>query len=101
MPVRRRGLTRTDLVMNVVLAKTETGRALSDYFALARGQLPGSDRLAETRQQAFEGLRTRRPPAPADPGDWKYTDLRALMREVLPLAPAPDAAARYRARIWR
>ena len=29
--------------------------------------------------------------------DWKYTDLRALMREVLPLAPAPDAAALNRA----
>ena len=29
--------------------------------------------------------------------DWKYTDLRALMREVLPLAPAPDAAALTRA----
>src|SRR5437870_4132981 len=24
---------------------------------------------------------------------WKYTDLRMLMREVLPLAPAPDAKA--------
>ena len=29
--------------------------------------------------------------------DWKYTDLRALMREVLPLAAAPDAAALKRA----
>ena len=29
--------------------------------------------------------------------DWKYTDLRALMREVLPLAPAPDAAELSRA----
>src|SRR4029450_2632857 len=29
--------------------------------------------------------------------DWKYTDLRALMRDVLPLAPAPDAAAPTRA----
>ena len=29
--------------------------------------------------------------------DWKYTDLRVLMREVLPLAAAPDAAALKRA----
>ncbi len=29
--------------------------------------------------------------------DWKYTDLRALMREVLPLAAAPDAVALSRA----
>jgi Fe-S cluster assembly protein SufD len=82
--------------MNVVLAKTETGRALSDYFALARDRLPGAGRLAETRRQAFEayeraGLPHRRIE------DWKYTDLRALMREVLPLAPAPDAAALSRA----
>ena len=82
--------------MNVVLAKTETGRALSDYFALARDRLPGAGKLAEIRRQAFEayeraGLPHRRVE------DWKYTDLRALMREVLPLAPAPDAAALKRA----
>ena len=82
--------------MNVVLAKTETGRALSDYFALARDRLPGAGKLAEIRRQAFEayeraGLPHRRIE------DWKYTDLRALMREVLPLAPAPDAAALSRA----
>ena len=28
--------------MNVVLAKTETGRALSDAFAVARDRLPGA-----------------------------------------------------------
>ncbi len=82
--------------MNVVLAKTETGRALSDYFALARDRLPGAGKLVETRRQAFDayeraGLPHRRIE------DWKYTDLRALMREVLPLAPAPDAAALARA----
>ncbi len=30
--------------------------------------------------------------------EWKYTDLRALMREAKPLAPYPDAAAKARAR---
>jgi Fe-S cluster assembly protein SufD len=77
--------------MNLALAKTETG-ALSDIFALARAGLPGADRVADTRQKAFEaydraGLPHRRIE------DWKYTDLRVLMREVLPLAAAPDAAA--------
>ena len=48
------------------------------------------------RQQAFEayeraGLPHRRIE------DWKYTDLRVLMCEVLPLAAAPDAAALTRA----
>jgi len=82
--------------MNVVLAKTETGRALSDIFALARDRLPGAGKLANARQQAFAayeraGLPHRRIE------DWKYTDLRVLMREVLPLAAAPDAAALKRA----
>jgi Fe-S cluster assembly protein SufD len=82
--------------MNVVLSKTETGRALSDAFALARGRLPGAGKIAVAREQAFEvyeraGLPHRRIE------DWKYTDLRALMREVLPLAAVPDAAAIKRA----
>ncbi len=82
--------------MNVALAKTDTARAPSDAFAVARGRLPGSGQVAELRQQAFEayerlGLPHRRIE------DWKYTDLRMLMREVLPLAAAPDAAALKRA----
>ena len=82
--------------MNVALAKTETGRALSDAFAVARDRLPGAGKVADARQRAFEayervGLPHRRIE------DWKYTDLRVLMREVLPLAAAPDAAALKRA----
>jgi Fe-S cluster assembly protein SufD len=82
--------------MNVVLAKTDTGRALSDTFAVARERLPAAGKVAELRRQALEayersGLPHRRIE------DWKYTDLRVLMREVLPLASAPDAAALRRA----
>jgi Fe-S cluster assembly protein SufD len=82
--------------MNVALAKTETGRAPSDIFAIARDRLPGAGKVADIRQQAFEayeraGLPHRRIE------DWKYTDLRVLMREVLLLAPEPDAAALTRA----
>jgi Fe-S cluster assembly protein SufD len=75
--------------MNVAVAKNETGRPLSDSFAIARDRLPGA---AEARRVAFEAYdRTGLPNRRIE--DWKYTDLRALMREVLPLAPAPDAAA--------
>ena len=82
--------------MNVVMAKSETRRAVSDVFASVRDRLPGAGKAAETRAQAFEafdraGLPHRRLE------DWKYTDLRALMREVLPLAAAPDAEALKRA----
>jgi Fe-S cluster assembly protein SufD len=78
--------------MNVVLAKTDDGRALGEAFALARPRLPGAGTVADTRRQAFaayerSGLPHRRIE------DWKYTDLRVLMRTVLPLAAAPDAAA--------
>ena len=49
-PVRRRGLSgSTDFVMNVVLAKTETGRALSDIFAIARDRLPGAGKVADAQ----------------------------------------------------
>jgi Fe-S cluster assembly protein SufD len=82
--------------MNVALAKTGTERAPSDIFAIARDRLPGAGKIAEARRQAFEayeraGLPHRRIE------EWKYTDLRVLMREVLPLAPEPDAAALKRA----
>jgi Fe-S cluster assembly protein SufD len=76
-------------MMNVAVAKHETGRPLSDSFAIARDRLPGA---AKARREAFEAYeRTGLPNRRIE--DWKYTDLRALMREVLPLAPAPDAAA--------
>ena len=82
--------------MNLALAKTDNGTALGEAFALARPRLPGTARVAAIRQQAFEayeqiGLPHRRIE------DWKYTDLRVLMRAVLPLAAAPDAAAMLRA----
>jgi Fe-S cluster assembly protein SufD len=49
--------------------------------------------VAALREEAFRrfeagGLPSRRIE------EWKYTDLRALMREAKPLAPLPDAAAR-------
>ncbi len=83
--------------MNLVLAKTETGRAVTSVFAVARDRLPGAGKVADARLKAFEayeraGLPHRRIE------EWKDTDLRALMREVLPLAPAPDAKALARAR---
>jgi Fe-S cluster assembly protein SufD len=83
-------------MMNLALAKNETGRALSDVFAVARDRLPGTGGIADARRQAFDayqraGLPNRRVE------DWKYTDLRVLMRDVLPLAAAPDAAALTRA----
>lgn len=82
--------------MNVALAKTETGNALDAALAVARDRLPAGGALAEIRRQALDAYeRTGLPHRRIE--DWKYTDLRVLMREVLPLAAAPDAAALKRA----
>ena len=82
--------------MNVAVAKTGKGRAVSDLFTSAEGRLPGSPAITAVRREAFEtyerlGLPHRRIE------EWKYTDLRALVGEVLPLAAAPDGAAFKRA----
>src|SRR3569623_1464780 len=82
--------------MNVAVAKTGKGRAVSDLFTSAEGRLPGSPSVIAARREAVEtyerlGLPHRRSE------EWKYTDLRALVGEVLPLAAAPDGAALQRA----
>jgi Fe-S cluster assembly protein SufD len=77
--------------------KTAAETALAANFARVRQTLPGNGTVAALRQSAFhrfetEGLPHRRLE------DWKYTDLRALMREAKPLAPPPDAAVKARAK---
>jgi Fe-S cluster assembly protein SufD len=83
--------------MNVAVAKTTTGATLDGTFAAARGRLPGSGPVTETRQRAYDtfsvsGLPNRRVE------EWKYTDLRKLLGDVAPLAAAPDQAALDEAR---
>jgi len=73
--------------------KTAAETALVANFAAARRALPGAAAIAALREDAFKrfessGLPHRRVE------EWKYTDLRALMREALPLAGIPDAAAK-------
>jgi Fe-S cluster assembly protein SufD len=76
------------------LIRTAAEQQLAAQWEAAKGRLPGP---AALRQSAFAyfaqaGLPHRRIE------EWKYTDLRALMREAKPLASAPDAAAKARAR---
>jgi Fe-S cluster assembly protein SufD len=76
--------------------KTPAELALAEVFASARSQLPGKGAVATLRDDAFrrfdtQGLPHRRAEA------WKYTDLRALMRDVKPLAGVPDATAKAKA----
>src|SRR5215831_19904397 len=77
------------------LIKTAAETALAQAFT--RAHLPGGEAIAKERVAAFdvfarEGLPHRRVE------DWKYTDLRALMRDAKPLANPPDAQAKARAK---
>jgi Fe-S cluster assembly protein SufD len=81
--------------LKVIKTAAETALALA--FAQVQARLPGGAAIAKERAAAFdvfarEGLPHRRIE------DWKYTDLRALMREAKPLANPPDAAAKARAK---
>ena len=73
--------------------KTAAETALADSFAAAKGRLPGAGALATLRAEAFRQFSTSGLPH-RRVEEWKYTDLRALMRDAKPLAGAPDAAAK-------
>ncbi len=77
--------------------KTAAETAMAANFAVSKRTLPGAGAIVALREEAFgrfeaAGLPHRRIE------EWKYTDLRALMREALPLAVAPDIATKARAR---
>ncbi len=77
--------------------KTAAETALAEAFVARKALLPGGREVAARREAAFRrfersGLPHRRIE------EWKYTDLRALMRESKPLAEAPDAAAKAHAK---
>ncbi len=76
--------------------KTAAESALAANFAAAKGALPGAGAVAELRDQAFRRFETAGLPH-RRVEEWKYTDLRALMRDAKPLAGVPDAAAKARA----
>jgi len=75
--------------------RTAAEIGLADAFA-ALSRSRGRDALAARRQAAFarfeaNGLPHRRVE------EWKYTDLRSLVKDMKPLAGAPGAAAKARA----
>jgi len=83
-------------MMNVALVKPTTERASSEMFAAVRGRLPGTGTVNEVRQAAFSDFTQRGLPHRRIE-EWKYTDLRVLLRDVAPLAETPDQAALARA----
>ena len=78
--------------------KTAAELSLAGVYATAKARLPGGGAVAALRESAFrsfdaQGLPHRRIE------EWKYTDLRALMREARTVAAPPDAAAKDRAKV--
>jgi Fe-S cluster assembly protein SufD len=68
--------------------KTNAELALAEAFAGAQAKLPGDGKVAALRVAAFDrfeslGLPHRRVE------EWKYTDLRAVLREAKPIAGPP------------
>ena len=78
----------------VSLLRTDAERRIAAEWASAKTRLPGPMSLREAAFGRFEaaGLPHRRIE------EWKYTDLRTLMREAKPLASPPDHAAKESAR---
>lgn len=76
--------------------RTAAETALVERFKAVRATLPGTPAVAQRRDEAFalvesNGLPHRRVE------EWKYTDLRSLMRDAAPLASRPTAAEASRA----
>jgi Fe-S cluster assembly protein SufD len=73
------------------LVRTAAEDALVARFPAAKASLPGDATVLKMRETAFDLLAKRGLPH-RRVEDWKYTDLRALMREAAPLADRPTTA---------
>lgn len=79
------------------LTKSDAEQQLAAAWADVKDRLPGAAPLSARRESAFKrfeaaGLPNRRVE------EWKYTDLRALMRDAKPLAQPPGEIGKARAR---
>jgi Fe-S cluster assembly protein SufD len=70
--------------------KTAAEQGLSAAYSASRGNLPGDGVVKALREEAFKRFDTNGLPH-RRVEQWKYTDLRALMREAKPLAGPPAA----------
>jgi Fe-S cluster assembly protein SufD len=76
--------------------KTAAEQTLAEAYVRAKPALPGDGKVRAQREAAFGRFETLGLPHRRIE-EWKYTDLRALMRDAKPIAGAPDAAAKARA----
>ena len=87
-------IRKSSAMAELTLMKNAAEQQLAAEWQAARSRLPGAAPLREAAfaQFARTGLPHRRVE------EWKYTDLRALMRDAKPLAAPPDEAAKARAK---
>jgi Fe-S cluster assembly protein SufD len=76
------------MTAQIIPSRTAAEAALAEAFAESRPKLPGAGAAARLREESFAAFaRTGLPHRRIE--SWHYTDLRALMREALSIAPAP------------
>ena len=75
--------------MNVTLKKTNAEIALAEEFDRIGTKLPGGRAVSTMRREAMAVFRERGFPH-RRVEEWKYTDLRAAIKEALPLAVVDD-----------
>lgn len=78
--------------------KTAAEQALSQQFAAAKAELPGGPAVRKLREDAFAGFEAKGLPH-RRLESWRYTDLRALLRDAKPLAAKPAITPEIAARL--
>jgi Fe-S cluster assembly protein SufD len=92
-PPKQRLLNGRDMNANILHVRTPAEMALTDAFEASKGLLVGNKDVSRLREDSFRAFSACGLPH-RHMESWHYTDLRALMRDGLPLAAAPDPAAR-------
>src|SRR4029077_18092002 len=91
----RRSRRVTAMTAEVRTVHTAAEQAIVEHFEQTLASLPGGPRVRAVREKAFGRFRTNGLPHRRIE-EWKYTDLRALVRKALPPTqrPADDVASR-------
>lgn len=79
------------MAVELKVVRTAAEETLIQRFPAVKASLPGDNHVARMREAAFEVLSRRGLPH-RRVEEWKYTDLRAFMREAAPLAGRPTPA---------
>ncbi|MCU4179959.1 SufB/SufD family protein [Bosea sp. BH3] len=78
--------------------KTAAEQQLAQQYADAKAELPGGPAVRKLREDAFAGFEAKGLPH-RRLESWRYTDLRALLREARPLATGPGRLDAARAKL--